>query len=222
MLVKDLADHNIKPLSASCSVEEAMGAMESSSQPLLPLVDPKTNRFAGMVSRNTLEQHRDSDIRIYELREEHPAVALSNQNIFDTARQMEKSGVSVIPIIEPDNQYLGMVDMNRLFDRIVRVFNLTEYGSVLTVHFKERDFTLSKLVHIIESEGGLIMGLGVDSPRDNQPFYIVTIKINLSDPSRIVSSLKRHSYIVDAHSVDGQDTRHYEDRADELMHYLNI
>lgn len=127
-----------------------------------------------------------------------------------------------MPVIENGRKFAGVIERHVLFDHIVRLMNLTEYGSLITIHFEERDFTLSQLVRIIEAEGGLILGLSVQSPKSSHPFYVVTIKLNLPDPARIVAALKRHEYIVDTHSSDNQEDRRYEERADELMHYLNI
>lgn len=222
MLVRETISNHIKPLGATDTVRDALSAMKESGQSLLPVVDQTTNRFIGMVSRESAGKHEDAIDSVLAIREAQHFVSTQNQNIFDAARLMDKHKLTLLPVLDSERNYLGVVDRSTLNERIVQVMNFTEYGSIITIHFEERDFTLSQLIRIIEAEGGLILGLGVESPHDSNPFYVVTIKLNLPDPGRIVAALKRHEYIVDAQSTDNQEDRKYEERADELMHYLNI
>ncbi|MEX0680600.1 MAG: CBS domain-containing protein [Balneolales bacterium] len=222
MLVREAINRHIKPLRAIDTAREAMNAMSETDQEILPVVDQTTNRLIGMVTRESAQKHYATVDSVLTIRDKNAIVTEPEQNIFETVRLMYKHNLSLLPVLDKEKFFLGVVERKHLFDCIIEVMNFTEYGSLVTIHFKENDFTLSQLVRIIETEGGLILGISVESPRENNPFYIVSIKLNLSDPSRIVNSLKRHGYIVDAQSTDNEDDRKYEARADEFMHYLNI
>ncbi len=222
MLVQEVVSQNIKPLRAVDTAQEALTAMVAYGLSALPVVDQTTKKFIGVVSRASAEQDRLAVSSVLALREEELIVTGPDHNIFDAVRLMEKHELAILPVIDSDRNYLGVVERSELNDRIVKIMNFTEHGSLITIHFEERDFTLSKLVRIIEAEGGLILGMSVESPKSRNPFFVVSIKLNLTDPGRIVASLKRHDYIVDQHSSDDQEDRRYEQRADELMHYLNI
>ncbi len=222
MLVRDVISNYITPLRAIDTAREALAAMVESGQSELPVVDQTTNRFIGMVTRASAEKHHATVDSVLTIREEQSVVISPDQNVFDIVRLMEKHNLTVLPVLDNGRNYLGVVERRALHDGIMRIMNFTEFGSLITIHFEERDFTLSKLVRIIEAEGGLILGISVESPRARHPFFLVSVKLNLTDPSRIVASLKRHEYIVDQHSSDDQEDRRYEQRADELMHYLNI
>ena len=222
MLVREIISKQIKPLRASDTAADALSEILGSNQKTLPVVDHTTNRFIGMVTRESAEKHCGTVDSVMKIRDDKAITASPGQNVFDTARMMDKHDVSVIPVLDDDRNYLGVVERHILFDRIIRMMNFTEYGSLITIHFKERDFTLSQLVRIIEAEGGLILGMSVESPKSNHPFYVVSIKLNLPDPGRIVAALRRHEFIVDTHSLEDQEEQRYEERADELLRYLNI
>ncbi len=222
MLVREVINTHIKPLRAIDTAREALAAMVESGQVELPVVDQTTNRFIGMVTRASAEKHHVTVDSVLTIREEQSVVIGPDQHVFDIVRLLEKHNLSVVPVLDNGRNYLGVLERSVLHDRIIRLMNFTEFGSLITIHFEERDFTLSKLVRIIEAEGGLILGVSVESPHSGHPFYVISIKLNLTDPSRIVASLKRHEYIVDQHSSDDKEDRRYEQRADELMHYLNI
>ncbi len=222
MLVQEVISPNIRPLRAIDSALEALTAMVGYGLTALPVVDQTTNRFIGVVTRASAEQHQLTANSVLTIRETQVIVADPGQNVFDAVRLMEKHELTILPVIDDDRSYIGVVERGELNNRIIKLMNFTEYGSLITIHFEERDFTLSKPVRIIEAEGGLILGLSVESPRPRHPFFVVSIKLNITDPARIVASLKRHDYIVDQHTSDDQQDRRYEQRADELMHYLNI
>ena len=222
MKVHEVVSQIIRPLRAIDTAREALAAMAESGMEALPVVDQTTRRFIGVVTRASAEQHHESGGSVLTIREEKSIVTDPGQHVFDAVRLMEKHKLTILPVLDSDRSYVGVVDRRELNDRIITLMNFTEHGSLITIHFEERDFTLSKPVRIIEAEGGLILGLTVESPKARHPFYVVSIKLNLTDPGRIVASLKRHEYIVDQHSSDDEEDRRYEQRADELMHYLNI
>ncbi|TVQ68478.1 MAG: CBS domain-containing protein [Balneolaceae bacterium] len=222
MKVHEVVSQIIRPLRAMDTAREALAAMAESGMSALPVVDQTTRRFIGVVTRASAEQHHVSGGSVLTIREEKSIVTDPDQHVFDAVRLMEKHNLTILPVLDSDRSYVGVVDRRELNDRIITLMNFTEYGSLITIHFEERDFTLSQPVRIIEAEGGLILGLSVESPKARHPFYVVSIKLNLTDPGRIVASLKRHDYIVDQHSSDDEEDRRYEQRADELMHYLNI
>lgn len=222
MLVREIVSQTIRPLRAVDTAREALAAMMESGQIALPVVDQTTNRFIGMVTRESAEKHHATVDSVLTIREESPVFTHPEQNVFDTVRLMEKHHLTLLPVLEKGRNYVGVVERHLLNDAIIRMMNFTEYGSLITIHFEERDFTLSKPVRIIEDDGGLILGLSVESPRAHHPFYVVSVKLNLTDPGRIVASLKRHEYIVEQHGSDDQEDRRYEQRADEFIHYLNI
>ncbi len=222
MQVQEAISRNIKPLRAIDTAPEALAAMAVCGLAALPVVDQTTNRFIGVVTRASAEQHQLTGNSVLTIREQQVIAATPDQNVLDAVRLMEKHGLTILPVIDDDKSYIGVVDRAELNEHIIKLMNFAEFGSLITIHFGERDFTLSKPVRIIEEEGGLILGLSVETPRARHPFYVVSIKLNVSDPERIVASLKRHDYIVDQQSADDQQDQRYEQRADELLHYLNI
>lgn len=222
MLVREVISNYIKPLRAIDTAREALSAMIESGQVVLPVVDQTTNRFIGMVSRESAEKHHVSVDSVLTIREQNSIVTDPDQNVLDAVRLMDKNNITLLPVLDNGRNYLGVIERSHLNDQVVQMMNLTEYGSLVTVHFEERDFTLSKLVRIIETEGGLILGVSVESPRAASSVYVVTLKLNIPDPGRIVAALNRHDFVVNAHSAENEEDRRYEDRADELMHYLNI
>ncbi len=222
MLIRDVISDSVKPLRATDTAREALDAMREGGHVVMPVVDQTTQRFIGMLKRRAVEHHNTEIDSVLHLRERDTVVADPEQNVFETTRLMVKHKLDLIAVVDKDQGYLGVVERIFLFDQIVQSMNFTEHGSLITIHFEERDFTLSQVVRIIEAEGGLIIGLSVESPRGNHPFYVISIKLNLTDPTRIMAALRRHEYIVDAQSTDREDDKRYEQRADELIHFLNM
>lgn len=222
MLVRDALCRHIIPLRSADAAREVLAVMDSCGYDLLPVTNPETGRFAGMVSREAAAEHSPDGPVMPTLSVEQTITTVPDQPVFEVARLMERHDITLLPVVDAEGKYVGLVERSLLHDRIIRLLNLTEYGSLLTIHFEKHDFMLSKPVQIIESEGGLIMGLTVTIPDNEISCYKVIVKLNLPEPVRVVAALKRHGYVVDLHSSDSQQDRRFEERADELMHYLNL
>lgn len=219
---REILNTALIPLRAMDTASEALLRMAEGGYAVLPVVDVTTGRYLGLVSREAARLHEATDDSVLAFRDHLSLSAGVSQHIFDAARLMEKHGVRMLPILDEQGKYLGVVEKNRLYEQIVHIVNLAEYGSLLTVHFRERDFTLSQLVRIIEAEDALILGLSVEAPTASNPFYMVCVKLNRHDPSQVVSALRRNNFVVDACSIDLEQDKRYEERADELLHYLNL
>jgi ACT domain-containing protein len=102
------------------------------------------------------------------------------------------------------------------------MLNLSEYGSIITIELGERDFMLSEIVNLIESEGGKILGLTVETPERADDTIRVSVKLSVKEINRIVATLRRYDYLVSTETRDETVDVDMRSRASELMHYLDI
>jgi len=61
----------------------------------------------------------------------------------------------------------------------------------------------------------------ITSPRDTEVIRL-TIKLNIQNPERIISSFNRYNYIVKAHYQEADYIDTLQERYDALMSYLNV
>jgi hypothetical protein len=130
--------------------------------------------------------------------------------------------VRILAVTDEMETYQGIIEKKSVLEALSAMLNIGSAGSVITVVMEKPDFTLSKLVHIIETENAKILGLTVEQTEKEDSLLQVSIKLNLEDTSAITSSLKRYGFVVA--SVAKQDLLQVDmtSRANELIRYLDL
>ena len=117
-------------------------------------------------------------------------------------------------------RYLGVVRRHDLFDRFARMLSTQEPGAILALETSERDYSLGRLVHLIEQSDVKVRSVfsepadGGGSPRR------VTVKLNTTETTRVRHMLEHHGFDVVA-SFGEQDEEVLE-RVQEFMRYLEV
>ena len=84
------------------------------------------------------------------------------------------------------------------------------------------DYTLSEIARLVEDNNARIVRLET-LPLEDGLSLLVSLKIDVKDISAVLRSFERFSYKVIYYFMrEGEMNETYEDRLNELMHYLDI
>jgi predicted transcriptional regulator len=222
MLAKNLVNKDFKPLVPSSSVSAALAKMDAWHTSNIPVLEPATQTIIGHVQFDDIANIADESIPISDLDIRYPIYAYIDQHIFEIARKMLHHEVRILAITDRNGVFLGIIEKKDVLESLSNMLNITTSGSVITVQMLRSDFTLAKLVHLIETEGAKILGLTVEQPNNNDVMIQVSIKLSHQDTSAIISSLERHGYITATENRDDILQVDLTTRADELMRYLEL
>ncbi len=128
----------------------------------------------------------------------------------------------MLPVPDSENNFLGLVRKREVLNALNEIFNLSSYGSVLTIELAQIDYTLSDIVRIIENENAKILGVAVQQPNDEMNSIRVSVKLNLEDSSVVSAALRRFGYVIISEERSESMENNFSDRADELIRYLDI
>lgn len=221
MLAKQAINTNISPLKAGELVSDAISRMQELELNALPVVDNTTNKLIGMVHLSQLTGNNNFET-IADVKLQESVKIYQTQHIFEAVRLMLQHEMRVLAVVDKELKLKGMICKSEVLESLTKMLNLTEYGSVITVELPRRDFTLSEIVHIIETEGAKILGITVETPEAEQETFEVSIKLNLKDVTRVAAALRRYEYTVVADSGNEVHEIDIETRADELIKYLDM
>lgn len=100
---------------------------------------------------------------------------------------------------------------------------LTEMeNSLIILEIPLKDYTLTEIARIIESNNAHVMNLSV-LPVSGGSFLLVSVKLNVSDITSILRSFERFNYnVVYSFMLEGEDNDVYKDRLNELLYYLEM
>jgi len=184
------------------------------------LVDGK---FAGFLDLENLEIEKETKSQVSQCELELVNVRiLETQHIFEIIPLFIKSGLSLLPVWNEEGETEGYISLNAVNQVIGGTHAFQIEGGILVLTVPAIHYSLSEISRLIEANQGKILAVVLETDPVLNQNYLVHIKVNQSDLSRIVATLERFEYHVlevhqtmDASSLD-------KDRFDQLMRYLDI
>jgi acetoin utilization protein AcuB len=222
MLVRELIDQQLKPLRKQSTLREAAAQMETENMRFFPIVDDETNRLVGQASMEDIREYHGDSEHLLGSGAGLGDVIRGNSHVMEAARLMLISGRTALPVVDSAGIYLGLISKIQLVDAVTRLLNLGESGTVIMVELKPRDFMLSDIIRIIESEGARILCITIQAPDAGNENFRVSVKLNLDDLSRVGSALRRYGYLITMESAAELADSDLSDKADAFMRYLDI
>lgn len=221
MLVNEILNTEIAPLKESDPVSLALAKLDLLHINKFVVVDAD-HKIKGMISIETLAEVVDENTILTDLPLEEIISVPITQHLFETTRQMFANELYVLPVTDNENNFLGLVRKREVLNGLGDIFNLSSYGSVITIELAQIDYTLSEIVRIIETENAKILGIAVQQPNDVLDSIRVSIKLNLEDSSVVSAALRRFDYVIVSEESSENMENNFSDRADELIRYLDI
>lgn len=219
MIAKELISQGLDPLRTSDTGEEAIVLMNINNVRHLPIVNNES--LLGLISEeDILDKDMSEAIGSYHLSMVKP-YASHHDHLFEVMKLMAEYKLTVIPVIDDDERYLGCITVEDLIHFYARSFSFDEPGSILVIETDRIQYSLAEIARIVEEEGGVILGSFLTRVEDSTRIQ-VTIKINQNSIARIIASLERFDYYIKGTFTEDDFEDVLKDRYDALMHYLNV
>ena len=145
---------------------------------------------------------------------------LPDSHVLDVLKVMSENDLSVIPVVDEGNNYLGSITSADLLDHLAEMLGVMRDGGIIVLQVPERDHSIQQIARIIEENNAKILSLSVVPATEGN--LEMHIKIDLPDLNPILQSLERFNYTVLSKFQAAQFDNELKDRYDELMRYLNM
>ncbi len=219
MIAGNLLSKTIVPLRTSDTGKEALSAMGDFYIKHLPIVNNET--LLGLISEDDiLKNDIEEAVGSYRLSINKPYVN-ENDHIYEVLSLLSEHQLTVIPVVDFENNYKGLITQERLLRFFAKTASFTEPGSILILEIGKQDYSLSEISRIVESEKAAILSSFVTTDLSSNRVD-VTIKINRQEIQHIIASFERYDYQIKA---TYQETEYFDglkERFDSLMSYLNV
>jgi acetoin utilization protein AcuB len=219
MIVKELISEEIVPLRTSDTGEDALAMMSDFHVRHLPIVNG--SQLLGLISEDEIfEFDPDESIGSYNLAMKHPFV-YDKSHIYDIMRLLNEYKLSLIPVVDKNQTYLGVVTLEDLLKYFAESASFGEHGSVIVLTVNRFNYSLSQIARIVESENTVILNSFITSLPDSTELDI-TLKLNRSDISKILASFRRFDYDIKASFSESEYIDSLQEHYDSLMSYLSV
>lgn len=220
MVAAELISDIIPPVKPTDSIEKVNTLFIEFKVEELPVVDGEA--FLGLITEDDLIEVFDEELPVSTISlSKTQAFVRDNQHIYDVIRLFHAQQLSIVPVLDMQNNYLGLINNRALTDYFATLTSAIEPGAVIVLEIGNRNNSLVQMAQIVESDKAQILSSYVRSFPDSTRLE-VTLKINKKDVSAIVASFNRYDYIVYAVYNQAQVEDDSRNRYDLLMNYINL
>lgn len=197
MNLLDIIEKDIPSLCVEDTINDAENVMMDFNIEALPLIDENDN-FIALITLEFVENHWPDEKKqtfkdMRDLMYLKKAVLL-NTHPYDIARYAINHQLSLIPVIDTKEKYIGIIEKVALFNFIVNPSGLLLEGSIIALKVANIDYILSDIIRICESNDTIVLHVQVSPIPGN--YYEIILKTNRIDLSGLKSAFLRYNYQV--------------------------
>lgn len=220
MLALELISEYIVPLKTSDTALTALSLMEEFKVKNLPIVNEQL--FLGLISEDDIYAYNQFEEAVGAHPLEKPLIAiLKNQHIYEVLTSFQENKLSLLPVIDSENKYLGSIHAWTLIRRLAEITGVVNPGGIIVLEMNIHDYSLSQIAQIVESNNSKLINLFIHTEPDSTKMK-VTLKLNTMEIDAVLQTFNRYNYQVKAfYSQEDLDDK-LRDNYDSLMNYLNI
>ncbi|GAB2545014.1 CBS domain-containing protein [Spirosoma aerophilum] len=221
MLAAELIDPMLPALKPADSVGQALAWMEEHRIGQLVLTDQ--GDYRGIVSEELLMDVADDERPLSDV------MCLFEQTfVFDDQHLLEvlalavQHQLEVIAVTNEEREFIGTISVGELLKKFAQELGLQEAGAILILSINERDYSLTEISRLIESNNVKIISSYFASAAFGMPDRSrLTLKLNRRDITPVISTLERFGYSIEAAFANAPVESIDQDRLDSLLRYLN-
>lgn len=219
MIVKELISEEIVPLRMTDSGEDALSMMSDFHVRHLPIVNG--TQLIGLISEEEIFEFNPQDaIGSYPLIMTQQFV-YERSHIYDIMRLLNEHHLTLIPVVDRNQTYLGVVTLEDLLKFFAESASFGEHGSVIVLTVNRYNYSLSQIARIVESENTIILNSFITS-MPNSTEIDITLKLNRPDISKILASFRRFDYDIKASFSESEYIDSLQEHYESLMSYLSV
>lgn len=220
MIASQLIVDLLPPLKPSETFGKALLWMREFKVGHLPVVDK--NNFLGIVSEEDI-----LDSSLFEVNFLSNTIQLDSvfiyeyQHIFEVMRKMSEFQLTVMPILNRNDEYVGCTTLSHLMTIASNTTSIKEPGGVIVLRVNSKDYSLAEISQIVESNNARILSSYITSSDDTSEID-VTIKLNKKELGAILQTFQRYDYKVIETYQKEDDLDDLKNRFDNLMNLLDL
>lgn len=216
----NLITEEIPPLIHTDSGEKALNWMDEFKVSHLPVL--KNGNFVGVVSESDILDRLNAENSLDGLFDHLPRpYVFANSHVFEVLAKMSEFNLSVLPILDENENYLGCTTIYHLMVQLANTGSMKEVGGILILEINNIDYSMAQIAQIVESNNARILSSYILTNSSSSKLEI-TLKINKLDLSSIIRTFERYDYVVKESFQKSMDNDDLQARFDSLMHYLKF
>lgn len=138
----------------------------------------------------------------------------------DVLEKFARNEANILPVLDSMNRVMGYYDLTDIVAVFIGTPFFTEPGGILVVSKGIKDYSLSEIAQIVESNNTKLLGAFITESIND--VVQVTLKINATNLNEVIQTFRRYNYSIDFGNNDDQFMEDLKQRSDYLDKYLNV
>ena len=220
MIVNTLISESIIPVKTTDTAAIALTLMDEYKLSHIPVVE--NDEFLGLLSEADILTYNALDVLVFSLLPNLIKVHVTeNQHVFDFITAFSTHELTILPVLDANNQYIGCITLLNLLHYLSDIFAINNPGGVIVIEVNEKDYMLTEIAQIVESNDAKILSMYLHSYPDSTKIDI-TLKLNRMNIDPVLQTFSRYNYSVKASFSENSNYEGLRERFDSLLKYLNV
>lgn len=218
MLVSQYISKDFVPAKVNQTVGYGLDLVERWEISHLPLF--RGLEFVGNLSAEVLKNY-DSETLFSETEEEWEFFYINEKNsILDAIRLFNQYSANILVVLDEEHRFVGFLTIEDLIAALATMPFILEPGSVVIIETLQKQFSVSEIAKIAESNNAKITGMFISEYKEDK--IQVTLKVVADDLISLVETFERFNYNVLHKFFQDKNDDLIKDRFDLLMKYLDV
>ena len=217
MEIGSIISSQIPELRISDTIEQALHLMEEYKVEHLPVV--KDGILLGTISETSLMNSNQDSVMITGLELFQTAIE-PQQHLYEVIELMAEQHLTLVSVTDSKGYYLGHITAMAVINKLAQTQALASKGSIVVLEMNRRDYSLSEISRLAESNGLLILSSMLTTIKDSTKSEL-TLKLNKQDIDAFMQTLSRYDYSVKAFFSAPKRSNDLQRRYEEFLRYLN-
>ncbi len=219
MNMKEYILNDIDVLKLNSSIKRAQEICNAHSLTHVPIVE--NNKLIGCISESDFETIDDSTSSVSEY-----SHLLTNfftnerETLLENIKIFADNETNIVPVLNQEKNYLGYYELNDLLDLVCSTPFIYNEGVTLVVEKVRKNFSMSEICQIIESNQCKLLGLYISAEISDTTQ--VTIKISSEDVNEVIQTFRRYNYSVISQHKDDFYLQDLKYKSEYLQKYLDM
>ncbi len=220
MLTREIQSQSLPYLQLHDKVHLALQLMNDNHVNHLPVVEGE--KYIGIISEEDLLLAENDHAEIQTMQQSFANFSVKGEEHFLKALQIAReNGLSLLPVVEENNEIAGVVTYNDLLKYAAELMNLNEPGGLIVLELNSNNYSFNEISKLVETNDAQITQLNTNTNPETG-IMMVTIRINKPEVSDIVATFQRYDYNVKYYFGEELYENELRSNYDNLMNYLKI
>ncbi len=176
--------------------------------------------YLGMLSENDQDCFEEGKT-IEDFRFQLESFHVTKETLWlDVLEVFARNEANLVPVLDDAQRFVGYYDLNDIVALFIGTPFFTEPGGILVVSKGVRDYAMSEIAQIVETNNGKLLGAFITESEND--LVQVTLKIANANLNEVIQTFRRYSYNILFGNNDDQFLEDLKQRSDYLDKYLNV